>query len=144
MIRTLIFSVITADDAIVIYNEGKSLDMFYWSELAKEELKREKLEKVVIDKDLLPTYGSMNIQDIKEQLTYDIVIEILESCGYEIIRGKFRLREEERTASAKVKHKSLTIVDYGDREAGGDIFSILMNYQGMSFKEALRYVSNYI
>lgn len=131
-------------DAIVIRNEGRVLDMFHWNELAEAELKKEVVDKVVIDKDLLPNYGSMSIKTVKEQLTYEIVVEVLESCGYEMEGNAFRLRDSERTASARVKRKTLNITDYGDREAGGDIFSILVNHQGMTFKEAIRYVSNFI
>jgi hypothetical protein len=134
------------DNAIVIYNEARPLDMFYWSELAKEELAKEELDKIDlsnIDPDLLVNSGSNSIQDVKEQLTYEIVVDVLNSCGYEVSNGAFRLRSDERTASCRVKFKSLNIKDYGGT-FGGDIFQLLMEYQGMSFGESIRYVRKFI
>lgn len=130
-------------DCIVIKHEGKQLDCFKASELASKQLKQEKADKVVIDKDLLPSYRGISLDTVKSELTPEIVREILESVGYEFEGYKFRLRAEERTASAKIT-SGCYIVDYGDKNAGGDIIDILKDYQGMSFREAIRYCSNFI
>ena len=130
-------------NCIIIRNEGKLLDCFKAGELAKEQLKQEKADKVVIDKDLLPNYGSMDLETLKSNLTVDIVREILESVGYEFEGYKFRLRPEERTASAKITN-GCNIIDYGDRDAGGDIIDILKNHQDMTFRGAIRYCANFI
>lgn len=133
------------DDAIVIYNEGKALDMFTWNELAKEEIQQEindEVEKIVVDPDFINSYGMLTVQDVKPRLTYEIVMNIIEDLGYELERGKFRLRDE-RTASTKVKHKSLNIIDYGG-SFKGDIFQLLMDYHQMSFRDAIRYVNSFI
>jgi len=133
------------DDAIIIYNEGKLLDCHKASLLAKQQLDSEKIEKLSIDEDLMPTYtGGNTLEMMKEQLTFEIVVEILESVGYEVKGNKFKLREEENTSSATINYKSLYIVDFGDRDIGGDIFDILTKHQDMSFKDAMKYVNGFI
>jgi len=130
------------DDAIVIYNQGKAVDMFLYSEVASKQLETEKAEKILIDKDMLPTYRGLSMQAIKEQLTFEIVVDILTSIGYEVRKNKFKLREE-RTSSATISYKSLVITDYGSGWYG-DVISVLKEYHSMSMVEAMKYVCGYI
>lgn len=132
------------DDAIIIYNDGKLIDCHNASILAAQQLKDERVEKIVIDKDLVPNYGGSNkIEDIKEELTFEVVCDVLESVGYTMIGNKFKLREDERTNSATVNYKNLMINDYGS-DYFGDIFDVLVEYQEMNFGDAIRYVKNYV
>jgi len=137
-------SFLGTDNCLIVKNEGKSLDMYKASMLAEGQLDSEKVEKLSFDKDLMPSYSNNSFQEIKENLAFEDVVSVLDSLGYEITKNKFRLREEEQTASATINYKTLYIRDYGDDEAGGDIFDILVKHQGMSFSEAKRYVSNFI
>lgn len=132
------------DDAIIIYNEGKLLDCHKASLLAEQQIASEKVEKASIDRDLIPNYGGNNtIELIKKELTFEIVVDVLESVGYEVKANKFRLRDEERTDSATINYKSLVVKDFGSGWFG-DIFSVLEEYQDMKLSEAIRYVSNYV
>ena len=140
--QTLTAAFLGNDEAITIYNDGDLIDCHKASMLAEEQLKNEYVEKIVIDKDLLPTYGSVSLQTIKERLDCEIVKDILSSVGYELVGNKFKLREEERTESAKV-YPDGYIVDYGG-DFKADIFQLLIEYHGMSFREALRYCNNFI
>ena len=131
------------DNAIIIYNDGKLLDCHKASILAKKQLESEKIEKASVDLDLMPSYGNNKLEVIKEQLTFEIVVDVLNSAGYEVKGNKFKLREDERTNSATINYKSLVIKDYGDGWFG-DVFAVLVEYQGFSFKDAMRYVSKFI
>lgn len=134
------------DDAIIIYNEGKTLDLHKIGLVATEQINQEQLEREAkkIDKDLLSNSYGMSIEDIKARLNREVVVDILESIGIEFnSMGKCKLRPEENTSSAKV-YPSGYIKDYGDGELSGDIFNVLMGLEGMSFIQALRYVKNYI
>ncbi len=128
--------------ATIIVNDGKLLDCHSASDMAKEQIDSEEVEKrlKVVDRDLLPNYGRLDPRAIRESLTVENTIDIVESIGYEVIGCKFKLREEERSASAKIYSNGF-IVDYGG-EFKADIFQLLMDYNGMSFREALRYVNN--
>jgi len=130
------------DDAITFYNEGNSLDMFSWNELAEEELKTIKLNKIEIDHDFYPAYISKIDRDtIKEQLTSEIVIDILLGLGIEVVGNKAKLRDE-RTHSAKI-YSDGGLKDFGSSEKV-DIFQVVMDTKGISFYDAMKYVNNYI
>ena len=129
--------------SIVIRNDGDILDLHKAGVLAAEQLKEEYLEKVVIDKDFINYTGGNNIEDVKSQLTVDIVKDILDSVGIEVVGNKCKLREEERTHSAKI-YPSGYIKDFGCSDSSGDIFKILQDKEGMSFREAISYVRNFI
>jgi len=131
------------DDAIIIYNEGKLLDCHKASLLAKQQLESEVIEKIALDPDLMSNHNSNTLEVMKEQLTLEIVVDILESVGYEVKGNKFKLRKEESTASATINYKSLIIKDYGD-SFYGDIIEVLRVFQGFTFKDALRYCNNFI
>ena len=135
------------NNAIIIYNEtGRDLDMFKVSELASQQIEQEKLEREAkkIDPDLLSNGYGFSVEMVKEQITREVVIDVLESIGVEFNSiGKCRLREDENTFSAKV-YESGYVKDYGSDDMSGDVFHILMELEGMTFIEAVRYVRNYI
>ena len=130
------------DEAIVIKNDGKKLDMFKVSELATQQIKQERLEKEAkkIDSDLFSN-SSFSFDMVKEQITKEVVVDILGSIGIEVIGNKCRLREE-RTPSAKI-YESGYIKDYGG-EFSGDIFALLMELEDMSFGQSVKYTRNFI
>lgn len=135
------------DNAIIIYNEGILLDCYKASELAKEQLKNEHREKVVIDKDLLPIYSNnTNLDNIKSVMSDEIVKDILHSMGIEVTGNKFSLRPE-RTPSIKI-YSSGYMKDFGasdsDKFIKGDIIQLVMVELGMSFRDAIKYIANYI
>ncbi len=83
------------------------------------------------------------INEVKRNLTREEVIRILSYIGYSFnSSGKFKLRAEEKTASAIVDKKS-NIHDYGSGWHG-DIISVLKEYHGLSTVDATKYVSDYI
>lgn len=130
------------DNAIIIYNDGMLLDMYKATELAKKQLKDEYVEKIVVDKDLIPTYsGGMSFKDAKEEVDYAVTIEILESLGVEIVGNKCKIRDE-RSHSCKI-YSSGYMKDYGG-EFKGDIFQYLMDYENMDFRDSIRYVQQFI
>lgn len=130
--------------AIIIYNDGEPLDFYVYNELAKEQLDSERIEKLVIDEDYLPSYrSSLSLNAIKEQLTFEVVVDILTELGYEVKGNKFKLRDDERTDSATINYRSLIITDFGDGYFG-DILDVLTSKHDYSFNEAMKYVSNYL
>ena len=135
-------SFLGCNDCIVIYNDGDTLDLYKASMLAKQQLDEEFKETVVVDRDFINSSGS-SLDDVKSQLTVDIVKEVLESIGIDIVGNKCRLRDDDRTVSAKI-YPSGYIKDYGCSDSSGDIFKILQDKEGMSFKESINYVRNFI
>ena len=133
------------DDAIIIYNDGRMFDCHKAAMFAEEQLDLEEADKVLktIDPDLMASCGNHSLQDLKENLTFEVVVEVLERCGYEVVRNKFKLREDENTRSATISYKTLTITDYGSGYYG-DIIDVLVKYEEMSFKDAIRFVSSSI
>ena len=128
--------------AIIIRNDGDTLDLYKASMLAKQQLDEEFKETVVVDRDFINSSGS-SLDDVKSQLTVEIVKEVLESIGVEFVGNKCRLRDDDRTVSAKI-YPSGYIKDYGCSDSSGDIFKILQDRESMSFKEAINYVRNFI
>lgn len=139
-------SFLGTDDCIIIKNDGKKIDMFKSNELAKEQLEAEaeeirKNKAKKIDKDIRDVhYGRLDADIVLEQVTHEVMCEVLESVGYEVSKGKITLRDE-RTPSCKIYDDS--VFDFGSGESH-NIFGLLMVYQGMTFPEAIRYVNNYI
>ena len=131
------------DNAIIIYNDAKVLDMYPYNELAELQLQEEETNKLIIDQDLLPNVSRLNVSTIKENLTFEVVVEVIRSLGYEVNGSKFRLRSDERTDSATINYRSLNIKDYGDGYSN-DLIGLLVDKHGFSFKEALSYINNYI
>ena len=129
------------DDALIIYNDGKLLDLHKASILATEQLREERVEKKVIDRDYINSYGNSSLEDVKSMLSKEIVIDILESMGYEVDGNKFSVRDE-NTKSVKV-YDDGGMFDFGSSKHY-DIFAVLTEYQDMSFKQALNYVRNFI
>lgn len=81
-------------------------------------------------------------EQIRARYEPQIITDILMNLGYQFNRNKkFKLREEEKTASASVG-KSGLINDFGG--FGGDILKILTDYHAMSFIEAMKYTADQI
>jgi len=142
-VLTLTCAFLGTDNAIIIKNDGKKLDMFKASSLAEIQIEDERIEKKSkeIDPDLMQSYGNNDAETIKEQITYDIAREILESIGIEMDCNKFSIRDE-RTKSIKL-YDNGSAYDFGDGKHY-DMFSVLMEREGMSFPNAIRYCKNFI
>jgi len=83
------------------------------------------------------------INEVKINLNREEVIRILSYIGYSFNRnGKFKLRPEERTASACVD-KQNNIHDFGSGWHG-DIISVLKEYHSLSTLQATLYVADCI
>ena len=79
------------------------------------------------------------LHEIRVSLDGESTVHILQHIGYKIYPGKkIKLREDEKTASASIKHS--LIKDFGD-DFTGDVIDVLREYHGMSFEEAVRYVA---
>jgi len=84
----------------------------------------------------------IQLKELKALLNKQVVQSILESLGYEFNRtGLFRLRDE-RTPSASIRRDGY-IKDFGS-DWSGDIFALLQEYHGMTFKESVDYVANFL
>jgi len=133
------------DDAVIIYNEGKILDMHNANMMAEGHLEEEAQERQArkrkrVDSDLVNSYGRLDAETVLEQVTKEVMYDVLESVGYEIVKGNIALRDE-RTNSTKVYENS--VYDWGSGQSL-NIFGLLMEYHQFSFPQALRYVNNYI
>ena len=132
------------DEAIIIKNDGKKLDMFKVSELASQQIEQEKLEREAkkIDKDLLSNSYGFSVEMVKEQITREVVVDVLGSIGIEVVGNKCKLRDDERTHSCKIYNDG-GLYDFGSGDSY-DIFKVLMELEDMTFMQAVRYVRNYI
>jgi len=132
------------DKAIYIYNDGDIIDLHKGSLIAEEQLKMERVDKKAkeIDSDLLDVRGGSSIQDIKKELNQEIVLDIVESLGYDVCFNKFKLREDENTHSCKVYNEG-NMKDFGG-DFVGDVFDLLYQHHGMNFKDSIQYVRRYL
>lgn len=81
----------------------------------------------------------MTYQDIKQHLTKEGLISLLEALGYSMNRqSQFSLRDE-NTPSTSINPKNLQIKDFGSGWSG-DIFDLLKEYHAMNDREAKTYV----
>jgi DNA primase len=67
------------------------------------------------------------------------VVKFMQFIGYEFNRQGFTSIRPERTPSVRVRKDGL-IKDFGSNWSG-DIFDLLQEYHGMSFKEAVEYIA---
>jgi len=82
---------------------------------------------------------TMDVQNIKQVLDREYVLAILTFLGYRFNRDqKFMLRDE-KTPSCSIRRDGY-IKDFGSGW-GGDIFALLQEYHGLTFPEAVEYVS---
>ena len=82
---------------------------------------------------------NVQLDYIKSQLDRVAVAQLLSFMGYDIDRAyKFRLRPDERTPSASISRDG-RVTDFGTGWSG-DIFDVLQEHHGQSFKEALEWV----
>ena len=80
------------------------------------------------------------LKEVKLYLNQHSVAMILIHIGYEVNRNyKFKLREDEITASASIRNDGY-IFDFGG-DFSGDIISLLQIYHGMNFVSAVKYVA---
>ncbi len=80
-------------------------------------------------------------QQIKDSLDRDTTESLLSFVGYEISRDhKFKLRPEERTASASVD-KDGSITDFGSGWSG-DPVALLHEVHGLRLPAATKYVAD--
>ncbi len=79
-------------------------------------------------------------QQIKDSLDRETTESLLSYLGYEIQRDhKFKLRPEERTASASVDRKG-NITDFGSGWSG-DPVALLHEHHGQTLKDASHYIA---
>jgi hypothetical protein len=132
------------DNAVIIRNDGKSLDLHKIGLVASQQIEQEKLEREAkkIDRMLFSNYNNSSLDVVKEQITKDITIEILESIGIDVIGNKCKLRDSERTHSTKIYNDG-GLYDFGSGDSY-DIFKVLMELEGMTFPESIQYVKNFI
>jgi len=71
-------------------------------------------------------------------LNGDEVIKLMQFLGYEFNREGFTSIRAERTPSVRVRKDGL-IKDFGSGW-NGDIFDLLQQYHGLSFKDAVEYI----
>ena len=85
-----------------------------------------------------------DLKQLRQQIKYSLDRETTESLlsfiGYEVQRDhKFKLREDERTASASVDRKG-NITDFGSGWSG-DPVALLHEHHGQTLKDASHYVA---
>ncbi len=85
----------------------------------------------------------MSVKNIKRLIDRNSVHIVLESVGYKVdAHYKFKMREDERTASAIINTDG-TIHDFGS-DFHGDIFDVLQIGRGMTFLESKELVMNHL
>ena len=135
-------------DAKVYTNMGKVYDCSPLLSMAQYRLSNEKKAKELKKRKRLENLEqqvyTINVQDIKNYVEKEDVLEILDELGYDVNfrLGKFKLREDERTHSAKV-YQNGYIYDYGSGWKG-DILDIIQDRLGIGFRDSISYLQNYI
>ena len=84
----------------------------------------------------------MSSTDTKELLTREIVVDVLESIGIDVVGNKCKLREEERTHSVKIYNDG-GLYDYGSGKHY-DVFAVLIEFGNMDFRSSINYVRKFI
>ncbi len=80
-------------------------------------------------------------QQIKQSLDRETTESLLSFIGYEVQKDhKFKLREEENTASASVNRDG-NITDFGDGWFG-DPVALLHEHHGQTLPDATRYIAD--
>lgn len=133
------------NEGIYIENKGTYLDLHKANALATEQLKEEarlKAEKIIVPKELqVQVFGRIDLDELKNNLTREIVIDVLTDIGIEVEGNKCSIRDE-RTKSCKI-YGDGGMKDFGSNDRC-DVFSIVMDKEDMSFREAIKYVAQYV
>ena len=135
-------------NAEVYVNTGKQYDCSFLLSMAEyrlaNQLKKKSLVKQRKLENLENQVHRINAADVKNYLDIEDTLDLLEELGYEVNRytKKFKLRPEERRASAKIYARGY-IRDFGG-EFTGDILDILKDKLGLSFYDSMRYVEQFV
>ena len=129
------------DNATSIYHSGKIYDCKPLIKEAEYILLQQMKEASKKRKTKVKGTNTLKINEIKNLLTTHHLKDILEDLGYETIGRRVKLREE-RTASA-VLYDNGKIIDYGSGYSD-DIFGLLYDKFGMTFKDSIPFVQKYI
>lgn len=127
------------------FNYGRSYDMSKVVELATDKiLKAERARELRLS--MASVKGSVNSSlidtiELKESLDIEDTIDIFYELGIEVKKGKVSVRNE-RSPSVQI-YKDGKLFDFGTH-ISYDIFDIIQHHTGMSFKESLSYVKNYM
>lgn len=134
--------------AEVYTNVGKDYDCEPLLRMAEYRLANAKKAKGLQQRKRLESLErqvrTINIKDIKNYLDIEDIFGILVELGYDVDtrRKSFKMREEERTHSAKV-YPSGYIYDYGSGWRG-DILDVIQDRLGINFMASVEYVKSYI
>lgn len=135
-------------NAITYSNIGKPYDCKFLHSMAEyrraNTIKARELSKQRKLDNLRDKVHTINVNDIKNYLDIDDTMDILEELSYEVdrTRKKFKLREDERTASCKI-YPSGYIYDYGSGFKG-DIIDVIQERLSINFIEAMKYAKQFI
>lgn len=122
------------------YSDGILFDCKPYANIAKARKEIEiRNKKEIVKRD---SNYDIEVSQIKERLTPDIVRDILNAHGFDVDRNyKLKLRNE-RTPSTSISRDCL-IKDFGS-DFTGDVFSVLMEYRGKTFKDSVAIVGGYV
>lgn len=125
------------------YNEGEEYDCEKAKNIAEERVADQKKDKLIkeMKKVEIDTDFDYDAEAIRDKLTVEIACDILDHLGFEIVGNKFKLRPEERTASAVVYDRGY-VKDYGGESMS--VFDLVMEVKGLDFRSSLAYVNDFI
>lgn len=130
-------------NAEYVYNIGKTYDCKSAVKEAEYELLQELKRQQNINRiKYKKVSAGVQINELKQQLTIEILSDILNDLGFEVIGRRFKLRPNERTASAVIYDYG-KIIDYGNGYSD-DIFGLLYEMFNMTFTDSIPYIQRYL
>jgi hypothetical protein len=128
------------------YNDGKTYDLTKVVSIATDTIvRKERARELKRSLSKLNCNSSKRIVDtseLKSTMSYDDSIQILSDIGVEVKRRKISIRENDRSPSVHM-YDNGRFVDFGSG-ISYDIFDIVQHFTGMSFKESLSYVNDFL
>jgi len=123
------------------YNKGISFDF----NIIKPTLKKEAKKPIVKTFPKRTTHNDLEVDKIRSFINRELCRTIIEALGYAVNnKFMFKMRENERTASASISNTDYPLIkDFGG-DFEGDIIDFVMVVKGCDFKTSLEYIKNFI
>lgn len=128
------------------FNDGRSYDMMKVIQLATESvIKAERARELRLSmakKNIDENTSLIDTIELKERMYVEDTVEIFYSLGIEVLgKNKVYMRDE-RSPSTQI-YREGKLFDFGTHTSY-DVFDVIQHHTGMSFKDSLNYVKNYM
>jgi len=129
-----------------VYNDGKTYDLTKVVSIATDTIvRKERARELKMSLSRLNCNSNrraVDTMELKSTMSYEDSIQILQDIGVEVKNRKISIRENDRSPSVHI-YENGRFMDFGSGIAY-DIFDIVQHFTGMSFKESLSYVYEFL